>query len=95
MTLNVDLHPNETGLASVATNVTRCLAAAVAVAALQPLLDSVGVGWTFTIFGLLSSLSIPMLLVLRFWGPTWRGCKWKDDVLDAVPMEESGSVQVQ
>lgn len=75
LTLNVDLHPNETGLASVAASLTRCLAAAAGVAALQPLFDSVGLGWTFTILGFLSGLSIPMLLTLRIRGPSWRNCE--------------------
>ena len=36
-TLNVDLHPTETGLANVAVSVTRCLAAAVGLGVMQPL----------------------------------------------------------
>ncbi|KAH9905311.1 putative major facilitator superfamily transporter [Xylariomycetidae sp. FL2044] len=76
-TLNVDLHPDETGLASVAASITRCLAAAVGVAALQPMLTAVGVGWTFTFFGALSGILVPMLLALRYWGPAWRNCRWE------------------
>ncbi|KAB5545925.1 putative major facilitator superfamily transporter [Coniochaeta sp. 2T2.1] len=74
LTLNVDLHPTETGLASVAASLMRCVAAAVGVAILQPMLDAVGPGWTFTFFACLSGLSIPMLLVLRIMGPSWRKC---------------------
>ncbi|KAI1329429.1 putative major facilitator superfamily transporter [Xylariaceae sp. FL0255] len=76
LTLNVDLHPDETGLASVAASVTRCLSAAVGVAILQPLLNSIGPGWTFTVYGFICVLALPMLLVLRIWGPSWRGCSF-------------------
>lgn len=77
LTLNVDLHPGETGLASVAASLTRCLAGALGVGVLQPMLDSVGAGWTFTIFGLMSASSVPMLLAMRSWGPSWRNCSWE------------------
>ncbi|KAB5577942.1 putative major facilitator superfamily transporter [Coniochaeta sp. 2T2.1] len=74
LTLNVDLHPTGTGLASVAASLMRCVAAAVGVAILQPMLDAVGPGWTFTFFACLSGLSVPMLLILRILGPSWRKC---------------------
>ncbi|TLD26569.1 hypothetical protein PspLS_05200 [Pyricularia sp. CBS 133598] len=75
LTLIVDLHPQETGLASVSVNLTRCTVAAIGVVALQPLLDSVGVGWTFTIFGAICLLSVPMLIAVRRWGPEWRNMR--------------------
>ncbi|KAJ4396978.1 hypothetical protein N0V93_001202 [Gnomoniopsis smithogilvyi] len=50
--------------------------AAAGVVCLQPLFDTIGVGWAFTTLGLLSGLSVPMLLVLRSLGPKWRGCVW-------------------
>lgn len=74
LTLNVDLHPDETGLASVAVSLVRCLAGAVGVAFLQPLMEKVGPAWTFTFVGLLGCFSIPALLVLRVMGPGWRNC---------------------
>jgi hypothetical protein len=85
MTLNVDLHPEETGLASVAVSLTRCLAAAAAVAILQPLLDSAGVGWTFTIIGGLCGLSIPMLLALRAFGLAWRQGSTRESIVMTQP----------
>lgn len=72
LTLNVDLNPDETGFASVAASVVRCLAAAIGVVIMQPLFDSIVVGWAFTIYAALASLAIPMLLVLRNLGPRWR-----------------------
>ncbi|KAI0156466.1 putative major facilitator superfamily transporter [Xylariaceae sp. FL1272] len=72
LTLYIDLHPREPGSASVAVSLTRCLTAAVGVAILELLLDAVGAGWTFTIYGSLCSLSIPMLLCVRAFGLGWR-----------------------
>ncbi|KAJ2899239.1 putative major facilitator superfamily transporter [Zalerion maritima] len=44
LTLIIDLHPNQPGLASVSVSITRCLTAAIGVAVLQPFLNSIGVG---------------------------------------------------
>lgn len=74
LTLNVDLHPDETGLASVAASLVRCFAGAIGVTFLEPLMVKVGPGWTSTFIGLLGGFSIPMLLVLRVMGPRWRNC---------------------
>lgn len=69
----VDIHPEQPGLASVAVSLARCTAAAVGVAVLQPLIDAIGTGWTFTIFGLACLGSVPMLFLVRHRGPHWRG----------------------
>ena len=68
----VDLHPKEPGLASVAISLTRCLVAAAGVAVMELLLEDIGAGWTFTFYGLLCGLSVPMLLVVRLRGMVWR-----------------------
>ncbi|KAI0122937.1 hypothetical protein BJ170DRAFT_118365 [Xylariales sp. AK1849] len=73
ITLMVDIHPDEPGLASVATSLARCAVAAAGLAVLQPLLDSIGTGWTFTSFALICLISMPMLLVVKLKGPAWRG----------------------
>lgn len=72
LTLIVDLNPDKSGLASVALSFTRCAGAAVQVAVLQLLLQSVGPGGTFTLFGMLSLVSIPMLWIVRAKGAKWR-----------------------
>ncbi|KAH9893007.1 putative major facilitator superfamily transporter [Xylariomycetidae sp. FL2044] len=72
LTLYMDIHPQEPGLASVAVSLTRCLIAAAGVAVLELLLDAVDAGWTFTIYSLICSLSIPMLWSVRAFGQNWR-----------------------
>lgn len=69
----VDIHPDKSGLASVAVSLTRCTAAAVGVSVQQILMDEIGIGWTFTLFSLLCTLAVPMLLIVRTKGPRWRG----------------------
>lgn len=72
LTLYVDLHPKEPGLASVAISLIRCLVAAAGVAVMEVLLEVIGSGWTFTFYGLLCGLSVPMLLLVRVRGGHWR-----------------------
>lgn len=72
LTLYVDLHPKEPGIASVGVSLTRCLVAAAGVAVLELLLDSIGPGWTFTLYGCMCGLSVPMLWAVRKHGQHWR-----------------------
>lgn len=95
LTLNVDLNPDETGLASVAASVIRCLAAAAGVAVLEPMLDAVGAGWTFTVYALIAVLAIPLLLTLRTFGPRWRNCDWEDRVAAEVAHREEAAAPPQ
>jgi MFS family permease len=71
-TLIVDLYADEAMTASAAVSITRCFVAAGGVSVLQPLFNSIGVGWTFTIIGIMCYSTIPMLWVLHHWGWAWR-----------------------
>ncbi|RYO99670.1 hypothetical protein DL765_010924 [Monosporascus sp. GIB2] len=71
-TLLTDLNPDRPSTAAASANIVRCALAAASLAALQPVIDSVGAGWCFTIFGLLCSLCGPMLLLEMRMGPRWR-----------------------
>lgn len=75
-TLIVDLYPGKAASATAAVNVGRCLIGAVAVAVVQPMIDSMGAGWTFTL-GALLALAIGLvcqLLIYRY-GETWAARK--------------------
>ncbi|EFX05441.1 major facilitator superfamily transporter [Grosmannia clavigera kw1407] len=68
--LAVDVFPKRTGTAAAANNITRCLLAAGAVAALDPLAQALGYGWVFTLLGLLDAVAgVAAVLALRRWGP--------------------------
>ncbi|KAL8648404.1 MAG: hypothetical protein Q9210_005004, partial [Variospora velana] len=71
-TLVVDLHPDRPATASAAVSITRCSAAAVGVSVLQFMLDGLGPGWTFTLFGTLGASTLPLLWFEYRWGMKWR-----------------------
>ncbi|KAK3935807.1 major facilitator superfamily domain-containing protein [Diplogelasinospora grovesii] len=71
--LIVDLFPGTPGTAAASNNITRCTTAALAVAVMNPLVNSMGYGWVFTLLGLLDALTcISAVLALRRWGRPWR-----------------------
>ncbi|KAK2758564.1 major facilitator superfamily transporter [Colletotrichum kahawae] len=72
LTLYMDLHPRNPGVASIAMNLVRSIAAAAGVAVVQLLVEEFGTGWTFTAYGATCLASVPMLLAVRAWGPRWR-----------------------
>ncbi|KAL8940269.1 MAG: hypothetical protein Q9211_002367 [Gyalolechia sp. 1 TL-2023] len=71
-TLIVDLHPDRPATASAAVSITRCSAAAIGVSVLQFILDGIGPGWTFTLFGALGASTAPLLWMEYRWGMQWR-----------------------
>ncbi|KAK3388076.1 major facilitator superfamily domain-containing protein [Sordaria brevicollis] len=74
-TLLVDSFPHSPSTAAATTSITRCAMAAGGVAILQPLLDSVGRGWYFTILGTWSgSFGVAAIVMLR-----WKGMKWRTE----------------
>jgi len=72
-TLIVDMNPDDAGAATASSNLTRCLVGAGASAAIQPMIDGLGVGWAFTVLAGISGLFGPPALwfVLRK-GMAWR-----------------------
>ncbi|KAI3392925.1 hypothetical protein diail_4974 [Diaporthe ilicicola] len=70
--LIVDMYPNKAGAATAANNLTRCLLGAAATGAVSPLIEAIGVGWTFMIFGFLYMAGAPLLLLIMKNGIHWR-----------------------
>ena len=70
--LLTDLNPQRSATVQASYNLVRCALGAAGVAALQPLVDAVGAGWSFTVFAMVGILCIPSLLLLRFRGQSWR-----------------------
>lgn len=71
-TLIVDLHPDSPATASASVSIVRCSVAAIGVSILQFILDGLGPGWTFTLFGGLGAATAPMLWAEWRWGMQWR-----------------------
>ncbi|EED16919.1 hypothetical protein TSTA_019800 [Talaromyces stipitatus ATCC 10500] len=72
--LLVDLFPSNPGTAAEASNITRCVLSAVAVAIMQPLVDAMGIGWFFSLLALISGGGglAANFAITRF-GTIWRG----------------------
>lgn len=76
--LIIDLHRDRAATASAAGNLVRCLMGAGSAAIVNTIIDSVGIGWCFTIWGLLViGLSVPLLGIVCQWGPGWRARRLK------------------
>ncbi|KIW81746.1 hypothetical protein Z517_04772 [Fonsecaea pedrosoi CBS 271.37] len=73
-TLLVDFYPRAPATATAANNLTRCGLGAGATAAVIPMIDAWGRGWTFTFLSLGLIGTSPMLWVVYF-----RGMKWRDE----------------
>ncbi|TGO49070.1 hypothetical protein BCON_0222g00170 [Botryotinia convoluta] len=71
--LIVDVNPEAAGTATAAFNLVRCLLGAGSTALIVPMVDKMGLGWTYTFIALLYIVLSPMLFVVMKWGPCWRG----------------------
>ena len=71
-TLLVDLYPDSPSTATAAFNLMRCSMTAGASAVVQYMIDAMGVGWCYTLVGLLCFAASPLLWVVLRWGPQWR-----------------------
>ncbi|KAK5948876.1 hypothetical protein OHC33_010127 [Knufia fluminis] len=71
-TLIVDVFPEDSASASASVSITRCLMAAGGVTVVEPILNAVGPGWTFTIVAVLCYATVPVLVVERQRGWRWR-----------------------
>ncbi|KAK8034978.1 hypothetical protein PG993_009973 [Apiospora rasikravindrae] len=71
-TLLSDLNPGYASTSQAAYNLVRCLLGAVGIAALEAMVDSVGLGWCFTIMGLILACTVPLLALLQAKGHQWR-----------------------
>jgi MFS family permease len=80
MVLVTDMYRTKAGAATAANNLTRCLIGAAFTAAISPMIESIGAGWSFTILGFLCLAGAPLLLVIMENGIKWRrNIKEKED----------------
>lgn len=68
----VDIYPGKAGAATAANNLTRCLIGAAATAIITPVINGIGAGWAFTIFGFIYLLGAPVLFLIMRNGIKWR-----------------------
>lgn len=71
--LLVDVFPDTSSSAYASGQVARCGLSAVSSAVLQPIIDSVGRGWYFTIFAIFTGVSgFAAVYTTKWWGAAWR-----------------------
>lgn len=70
--LLMDITQSQAGAVMAASNLTRCALGALASAAIQQMIDKLGLGWTYVVYGVIFIALSPMLLVHYFKGHQWR-----------------------
>lgn len=71
-TLLTDLNPDQSATIQASYSLIRCALSAAGIAAVQAMIDAVGVGWCFLIFSVISACCVPLLVLLRYRGWAWR-----------------------
>ena len=71
-TLLTDLNPDQSATVQAGYSLIRCTLSAGGLAALQALIDGIGVGWCFTVYSIIGALCIPCAMLLRTHGMHWR-----------------------
>lgn len=70
--LLVDLYRDRAASVTAALNIGRCILGAILVAVTQYSIDGIGLGWTYTIYALISIfMPLPVLYTLCVMGPKW------------------------
>lgn len=70
--LLVDIHPGKPATATAANNLIRCLLSAGASACINPMLETMGRGWTYTFWSLVWLIISPCFWFLMACGIEWR-----------------------
>ena len=70
--LIIDLSPGKAATATAAFSLTRCILGAAMTAVVNPIINALGRGWTFTLIGLVWVVLSPMMWAVVKWGPEWR-----------------------
>lgn len=70
--LMIDINPGNAAAATAANNLFRCLLGAGSTAVVVPMIDKMGVGWTYTFASLVWIGLSPCLWALTRYGPEWR-----------------------
>lgn len=72
LTLTVDLFPEKPATAMAASNLTRCWIGGGGTALVVPMVNAIGMGWTFTFVAALFIVLCPALMAIVKWGPGMR-----------------------
>jgi MFS family permease len=70
--LMIDIHSTKPAAATAAANIVRCELGSAATAAIGPMIQAMGTGWSYTLLGLLTMGSLPLLCWVMLSGMEWR-----------------------
>lgn len=70
--LIVDIFFDQAGAALATNNFMKCALGAASSAVVAPMIDKIGFGWSFTVFGGIYGLLIPLLMIVMWKGADWR-----------------------
>ncbi|KXJ89145.1 chloramphenicol resistance protein [Microdochium bolleyi] len=76
--LLLDLTPDTPASATAANNLIRCAYGAVSIAVIENVIGHIGVGWAYTIIGIMFGVFSPVLWIIQKKGPKWREEKMKE-----------------
>lgn len=86
--LIVDINPGLAGTATASFNLIRCLLGAGATAVILPMTNSLGLGWSYTLIGLIYIALSPCLFAVMHYGPRWR--RVRKDKKDEAERKKKG-----
>jgi predicted MFS family arabinose efflux permease len=72
MTLNIDILQTRSSGATACTNLVRCSLAAILISIIDRMTSAWGDGWTYTFWGGICTLLLPLMLLEIKMGPKWR-----------------------
>lgn len=73
MTLNIDILQTRSSGATACTNLVRCSLGAVLISVIERMTGAWGEGWTYTFWGGICALLLPLMVLEIKMGPRWRG----------------------
>lgn len=72
MTLNIDILQSRSSGATACTNLVRCSLGAILISIIERMTNAWGDGWTYTFWGGICALLLPLMLLEIKMGPKWR-----------------------
>ena len=94
-TLIIDFYPMSPATATAANNLVRCWLGAGATAALIPMVNAMGRGWTFTALTLFLAATSPMLWLVYFRGMGWRKERRQKEEREKIKMKQKKSNTIE
>lgn len=68
----VDLFENQASASSAIINLVRCLLGAVGTSTIEPMIQKLGIGWSFTLLAGFCILALPLVVAHYRYGHSWR-----------------------